>query len=84
MTDEEFLPIANIRTKVGTVVDGAQDALLMTYRAAAIEKIENLTRRNILDRTVTAYAIRIRPRRHDYAGPALSSLRCEGDQGVHA
>lgn len=53
MTPEEFLPLASIKTKCG--ISGTDlDDNLTTYRAAAIGTIESRTRRNILDREISA------------------------------
>ena len=49
MTPEQFLPLAEIKTKCG--ITGADlDAQLITYRLAAIGVVETRTRRNIRDR----------------------------------
>lgn len=53
MTPDQFLSLADIRKKCGLRSgDAEQDALLETYRAAAIAKIERTTRRNIRDRSL--------------------------------
>ena len=52
MTYEEFLPISDMRKHCG-ITGSSRDALLMVYREAAAEKIEAITRRNIISRTIT-------------------------------